>query len=238
MRINARIAVAGERGISRFPTVPDDDCIGKDGKLDESRARQILSTEELITWAKDDDTAVMAFAIEFLRQLKNVVEWMNKQPDVDVRYGVAKTKLERRCTNKLEHGRYCHARVEIKRKADHISAKVQWSNPQGIVGEAADTIPPDFALLCVQVMMCIGDEIKKRGGIEVRIIEGENCEGYIAKARAINAENDRQLKVKALLEMRGACTRRVSEYCSPANPTCACFKEGGRCKREEEIRGR
>lgn len=237
MRINARIATASDHGVSRFPTIPDEEVVGPDGHLDEAKARRLLSSDELIVWASDDDHAVMAFAIEFLSQLKNVVQWMNAQPDVDVKYATADTKLEKRCARKLEQVRYCYARVEIRHRGGEVTAKVSWSNPQDIVGVGAYKIPKDFALLCVNILLCISDEVKKRGGIGIRVIEGENCEGYIAEARAINARNDLELKVRGLIEKRAACPNRVGEYCSPAYPGCENLKAGGKCMCEDEIRG-
>lgn len=104
MRITTRIATAGKSGLSRFP-VPDidiDDCKDAEGHLDENKARRALSIEG-VQWSNDDNRAIIAFVLEYLRQLKSVVNKISEDPKNDCRVS-AETKGDSSCQRRMRRG--------------------------------------------------------------------------------------------------------------------------------------
>ena len=129
MRIVAKIATAGVAGLSRFP-VPNatiEECLTPDGRLDEYKARHALNCDQVQIGSKDD-RRVIAFTMEYLKQMRSVVEHLAERvgPDaasVDDEKGFrtsAATKNDRRCERNMKRGRRGGARSHRRNRGGAV----------------------------------------------------------------------------------------------------------------------
>ncbi|MBO7685249.1 MAG: hypothetical protein J6V72_02625 [Kiritimatiellae bacterium] len=223
MRIVTKIATAGVSGLSRFPApnATIDECCNADGKLDFAKARKALDCEQ-ITTSDRDDLAVVAFALEYLKQLEGAVRRLSANPangarTMDVRTAPA-TPEDRRTERNMAKGRHAYVRLDVTNCLDGLHVKLSVQNPHNVVGGAL-RFARDYAVMCAQILLYL------RGAVTLRkivLIEGEGASGVFAEAAEI--ERCRDLRRK-----RTECPRRVNGYCSPCQPDCPLY-ENGRCK--------
>ena len=228
MRIVAKIATAGVAGLSRFP-VPNatiEECLTPDGRLDEYKARHALNCDQVQIGSKDD-RRVIAFTMEYLKQMRSVVEHLAERvgPDaasVDDEKGFrtsAATKNDRRCERNMKRGRHAFCRTDITGCADGIHARLTVQNPREAMG-AAENFARDFAVMCARILIYLRENITTT---HITLIEGDGASGVFADA----AELDRRC---ALQRMRETCPNRVNgRYCSPIRPDCPLY-QNGKCK--------
>jgi hypothetical protein len=229
MRITTKIATAGVAGLSRFP-VPNatiEECLAPDGSLDESKVRKALDIEQ-VQIASTDDRRVLAFAMEYLKQTRSVVEHLAKQlgpseaaasPDGRAALGQCRTSAatsgDSRCERNMRKGRYAFVRTDITGCLDGIHVRLTVQNPREVVGNA-ELFAHEFAVMCARILNYLADEIANS---QIILIPGENCDGIFAEARELDRRCDLRAK-------RDACPSLRNGYCSPFNPSCPLYHNG------------
>ena len=104
--------------MSRFP-VPNktvDECRKPDGTLDDGLVSQALNCEGVMS-SSDDNLAVKAFTLEYLKQLEGAVRRMSENPvngarTVDVRTE-PETPEDRRTERNMAKGRHAYVRLDV-----------------------------------------------------------------------------------------------------------------------------
>lgn len=236
MRITTRIATAGKSGLSRFP-VPDidiDDCKDAEGHLDEDKARRALSIEG-VQWSNDDNRAIIAFVLEYLRQLKSVVNKISEDPKNDCRVS-AETKGDSSCQRRMRRGSCAFVRVDVWLRGDSLAVRLGWDNPREVVG-GTEEFARKYAEMCARILVYIRDEIGKDDShIPIVLIDGKNCEGFFAQASETNEWFNRRDKALAELEplraKRVSCPNRRIDFCSGLHTDCPLYRNG-RCMEPE-----
>lgn len=232
MRIVSKIATAGIAGLSRFP-VPSasiEECLAPDGSLDEGKVRKALDIDQ-VQIASTDDRRVLAFAMEYLKQTRSVVEHLAKQlgpteaeasPDGRAALGQCRTSAatpgDSRCERNMRKGRYAFVRTDITGCLDGIHVRLTVQNPREVMGNA-ELFAHDFAVMCARILNYLADEIANS---QIILIPGENCDNIFAEARDLDRRID-------LRKKRDACPNLCNGYCSPSNPSCPLY-HNGKCK--------
>lgn len=241
MRITARIATAGQAGMSRFP-VPSktvDECKKPDGTLDDGLVSQALNCEGVMS-SSDDNLAVKAFTLEYLKQQRSVVERLaetgygsvategDEQTSV---HTTAKTRLDASCERRLAKGRCAFVRSDIDMRQGRIRVRLSYANPREVVGYTEE-FAGYYAEMCARILVYLRAEFKRLSNQEILLVEGENCAGIFKRAEDANDWFDRRDAARADVERRNAkrrsCPSMVNGYCSPSNPKCECYLNG-RC---------
>ena len=230
MRIVAKIATAGVAGLSRFPVANAeiDECLTPDGHLDEAKARKALDCEQ-VQIASTDDRRVVAFALEYLKQMRSVVERLaeniNAQGETTASVTDEKgyrteaaTPGGRACERRMKKGRFAFCRTDITSCADGIHVKLTVQNPREVVGHT-ESFAYEFAVMCARILIYLRENITQA---EITLIEGEGAKGVYADAAAMNRRDD-------LRKLRDGCERRRNGYCSPCKPDCPLYNNG-KCK--------
>jgi hypothetical protein len=234
MRIIAKVSTAGIAGLSRFP-VPNaeiEDCLTPDGRLDESKARAALNVDQ-VQFSSADDIRSIAFAFEYLKQTRSVVERLaarvNEDGDCeavveevphvpDVRTE-SSTDSDRRCERNMAKGRFCYVRTDIAARERGIVARLSVANPREVAG-AAERFARDYALMCARILLYLRENISTT---PVILVEGDGAQGIFAEAAGMDRACD-------LAKLREKCPNRVNGcYCSPINPVCPLYANG-KCK--------
>lgn len=227
MRITAKITTAGVAGLSRFP-VPNasiDECLGPDGRLDETKARRALAVDQVQT-ASTDTRRVFAFALEYLAQTRSVVEHMASDLGPDGAtvcpegvHTAPASKRDRACERRMNRGSHAYCRTDVTDCADGIHVRLSVQNPREVVGNA-ERFAYEYAVMCARILLYLRRSV---GAAAIVLIEGDGAKGVFADAAAL----DRRC---ALRDMRDVCGSRVNGcYCSPIRPDCPLY-ENGRCK--------
>ena len=235
MRIVAKIATAGVAGLSRFPVANAeiDECLTPDGRLDEAKARAALNCEQ-VQIASTDDRRVVAFSLEYLKQMRSVVERLaeniNAQGEVAASVTDEKgcrteaaTPGDRACERRMKKGRFAFCRTDITSCADGIHVKLTVQNPREVVGHT-ESFAYEFAVMCARILIYLKAEIATT---DIVLIEGEGAQGVYDDARKLNRRDD-------LRKLRAQCPNRVNGYCSPCKPDCPLFCNG-KCKEAKEV---
>jgi len=230
MRIVAKIATAGVAGLSRFPVANAeiDECLTPDGHLDESKARAALNCEQ-VQIASTDDRRVIAFGLEYLKQMESIVrhlaENINAQGETTAAVTDEKgcrteavTPGDRACERRMKKGRFAFCRTDITSCADGIHVKLTVQNPREVVGHT-ESFAYEFAVMCARILIYLKAEITTT---DIVLIEGEGASGVFADAAAMNRRDD-------LRKLRDGCPNRVNGYCSPCKPDCPLYANG-KCK--------
>lgn len=230
MRITAKIATAGKAGLSRFPCLKYTiaECLDKNGRLDYGKAVESISSEQ-VQWSEGDDRVVVAFALEYLKQQEAVVrslaqdaangaavEWEDEQKMVHL---TGTTAGDMHCERNMKRGRFCYVRVDIRHREYGIRVSISSNNPKGVVG-ASEQFARDYAIMIARILGYIRSDTEK-DGFEVRIVEGEGCEGVLADAASDNEKQDRK-------KISMTCGRHAGCYCSKPKFDCPNYKDG-RC---------
>ena len=229
MRITSKIATAGVAGLSRFP-VPNatiDECLAPDGTLDEGKVRRALDIEQ-VQIASNDDRRVLAFAMEYLKQTRSVVEHLaanlgpdeaSASPDGQAGLGQYRTSAatpgDSRCERNMRKGHYAFVRTDITGCRDGIHVRLTVRNPREVVGNA-ELFAHEFAVMCARILNYLKDEINTS---QIVLLPGENCDNIFDEARQLDRDAD-------LAKKRAACDRLHNGYCSPACPTCPLYHQG------------
>ena len=233
MRIVAKIATAGVSGLSRFPfpNASIDECLTPDGRLDEIKVRKALDCEQ-VQVASTDDLRVLAFAMEYLKQMASVVKHLAdnlnrdgevaaavSDVDTSANYRTAPATLgDRRCERNMNKGRFAFCRTDITGCADGIHAKLTIQNPRGVVGNA-ECFARDFAMMCARILLYLRENITTT---RITLLEGEGASGIYAAAEDMNRRCD-------LAKLRASCAKCINGYCSPSTPDCPLY-HNGKCK--------
>ena len=230
MRIVAKIATAGVAGLSRFPVANAeiDECLTPDGRLDEAKARAALNCEQVQIGQKDD-RRVIAFSLEYLKQMRSVVERLaeniNAQGEVAASVTDEKgyrteavTPGDRACERRMKKGRFAFCRTDITSCADGIHVKLTVQNPREVVGHT-ESFAYEFAVMCARILIYLREAITTT---DLVLIEGEGAQGVYADAAAMNRRDD-------LRKLRDGCERLRNGYCSPCKPDCPLYNNG-KCK--------
>lgn len=226
MRITAKIATAGVAGLSRFP-VPNatiDECLAPDGRLDESKARAALNVDQ-IRVASTDTRRTVAFSMEYLKQIRSVVEHLaaslGADASVDDERGYrteAQTAGDRRCERNMRRNRVAYVRTDVTDCLDGIHVKLTVANPRETVGNA-ECFAHDYAVMCARVLNYLKDNITTA---RIVLIEGEGAAGIYDEARRLDERCD-------LRRRREGCANLRNGYCSPCQPDCPLYRNG-KCK--------
>lgn len=236
MRLTMKIATSGTAGLSRFP-VPDatiDECTDENGRFDEAAARAALDCQQIQIGSKDD-RRVIAFTMEYLRQLRSVVERLAENINADKagdcaaavtdEKGVrteAQTPADRRCERNMEKGRVAYVRLDITGCRDGIHAKLSVANPRETVG-GAEAFAREYAVMCARILVYLRANITTA---KIALVEGEGAAGVFADAEDLDRRDD-------LAKMRGQCERLHNGSCSPCKFDCPLY-ESGKCRNPAE----
>ena len=238
MRITTLIATSGKSGVSRFPVAKAsiDECKSDKGDgLDEIKLRKALDCDGILFSSKDN-APVFAFAIEFLRRIRSVVERMsaNEGPR-----DAGAAHRERRCQQRIDRGRTAFVRVDVTWTGGHIRVRLGSGNPRDVVGNA-EACASIYAEMCSRVLVYMQGVFMDRRRMHIELAEGPGCEGIFDRARKMNDWFDRRDAAKAEVDAantrRAACQFRVSGFCSPPQPGCRCYRNG-RCEPAEMPEG-
>ena len=234
MRITTLIATSGKSGLSRFPVAKAslDECKSDNGEgLDESKLRRALSCDGIMFSSKDN-LPVLAFGIEFLRQIRSVVERCTadegpREPGAEQR--------ERRCQRRMDTGRTAFVRVDVTWTGGHIRVRLGSANPRDVVG-SAQVCADIYAEMCSRVLVYMQDVFMDRRKLGIELVEGPGCDGFFDRARKMNDWFDRRdaakSKVDAANARRRSCGFMVAGFCTPSHPGCRCYRNG-RCEPAE-----
>lgn len=229
MRIVAKIATAGTAALSRFP-LPNaeiEDCLTADGRLDEAKARKALDVDQ-IQIASTDDRRVVAFAMEYLKQTRAVVEHLaaslgpgeaSAVPDTPHERGYrteAATEGDRRCDRNMRKGRFAFVRTDIYPAANGLRVRLTVQNPRAVVGNA-ENFAHEYAVMCARILRYLRENITTA---TISLVEGEGAAGVYDEA----AELDRRCDLQRV--RRNCPNRTETGYCSPICPDCPLYKNG------------
>ena len=240
MRITAKIATAGEAGLSRFPcpNAEIDECLGPDGRMVESKVRRALDCEQVQVGSKDD-LPTLAFSMEYLKQMRSVVENLARKLNENGGYEASvaddrgvrtegATDGDRRCERNMKKGRFAFFRTDVTDCLDGIHVKLSVQNPRGVVGNA-ENFAREFAVMCARILLYLKGEITAS---QIVLIEGDGCRGVFAEAQE-------QEDWWALAKRRAECPRLAKgRFCTPIDPSCPLYRNGECMRPEDAVKGR
>lgn len=226
MRITVKIATAGTAGISEFP-IPNatvDECKDARGALDEAKVRKALACDGILFSSKDN-LSVLAFCLEFLRQLHAVVHNMMKSRGET---GDSKTT---RCSRRMKRGYFAYVRIDARWVSDRVRVTMNVDDPKAVAGNTNE-FAELFCEMCARILIYIKEAYDNHGSSELEYIEGKGCEGILEMAREVNAwyiEKERIIReVEECNARRGSCPQRIAgdfcRFCPEGG--CRCFHNG------------
>ena len=229
MRMVARIATAGESGLSRFPVMEKtiEECLNEKGELVESKIRSALNIEG-VTFSSKDNLPVMHFCAEFMKQVRSVVEQMAKSDGSNVRTGSGKDE-DSKCERRMDKGMFAFVRVDVDFVGDHIRARLGYSNPRNVVG-CTELFAHDFAEMCARILNFMSKVFARVAGVKVELASGDNCERIFDEAMETEQWIERKkeaLRIRdELIEKRKHCPYARLGFCSPVQIGCPCLRDG------------
>jgi len=234
MRITARVAGAGNNGLTRIPYL-DIESIDKDlctdGKLDEAKCRQAMNVEgNGVQMSSDDCLPVFAFVTELLQQTRGAIQYMldNRKESKDA-HDDAECADDRHAERNMRKGRWVYVRMDCgySHATGTVKFRVDIQNPKGIVG-VAERIALDYALVVARIANHIADELTAaHGDWSFDFKGGEGCPTLFSDARQIDSDLKRRKEKKSENDKRLFCERRTAAgYCSPCNFECPHCKSG------------
>lgn len=235
MRITAKIATAGEAGLSRFPcpNAEIDECLGPDGRMVEAKVRLALGCEQVQIGSKDG-LPTLAFTMEYLKQMRSVVESLARKINENGGFeagvidekGVrteGSTDGDRRCERNMKKGRFAFFRTDVTDCLDGLHVKLSVQNPRAVVGNA-ENFAREFAVMCARILLYLQGEITST---PIVLIEGDGCQGVFSEA-------GEQERIGALVRRRAECPRLAKgRFCTPIDPSCPLYRNG-ECMRPED----
>lgn len=242
MRIKCKIAAARFQWMSRFPVLEEEaerEMRNEDGSFSESKARAVLSRIPFegeaspIDFSSDDNETSIAFAVEFLSQMRKISERLDKDDKSDVHLESRETTVDRRINERMESGDIlgiffdfdCYhgcirCRIRIKGKKLDLKKNRDYQKYKSAL---------EFAVFAARVLRFIKRQIDAKKG-KICVILGEIGEhGIIKRAEEADAAEVAEDELRRRLEGRAMCPRRsASGYCTPICPDCefGCYKNG------------
>lgn len=227
MRIHAKVAAnAGGSFLGRFPVLPCsiEELCDEKGAFRQDKVRAALRDyDELLTWSDKDDNGTIAFSVEFMRQLGNSVQELEKDAENDVRTS-AENAVDRSLERRMVKGKYASCRIDVDRHEGHLRVRMGFANPKGVVG-AMDQSCRRFLCYAARILRHMALGVGEKG-VRVELCGTGDVADIFAEAEYADRKCDEELRIEELREKRCACERRLGEYCSPVDFDCPCCKDG------------
>lgn len=231
MQIKAKIACAGDEGLSQFPGLPChiEELGDGRGGIDESKLRAALANDQINIGSRDRK-ATLVFGAELISRVTMLLEKIVDAVNSDGSFAASlvdedsSTHRKGKADRNLRKGRFVFCKTVVTSCLDGIHVRISVENPKSVCGNAI-LFAYEYAMLTAQAVIGIAEDIPKAN---VVMIDGEGASDLFAESRKVMYEGSEMRRRSSLRVYRENCPNRRADFCSPPCFGCELYRDG-RC---------